>query len=127
MHVRFPYDFLYLLSKNANYQQLNFIERVPLYDEQERNYYLCTSSMQGFRKAIWKIKTKTFISKMPQLGLLYSFIVPNNIFIIYNILLPCIVTMPPLINTFDINILKAFWNDALIIYSWHILLFRYQS
>ena len=40
-----------LLFKNANYQQINYIERALRYDNHERNYYICTST-QGFRKAI---------------------------------------------------------------------------
>ena len=42
-----------------------------------------------------------------------SVMVPNNISIIYNIPLPCIVTMSSLINTFDTNILKACGDDTL--------------
>ena len=51
------------------------------------------------RQYEWKIKTKTNILSY------VSFIVP--------ITLPCIVTLPPLINTFGINILKAFRDYAL--------------
>ena len=59
-----------LLFKNANYQQINYIERALLYDKHERNYYLCISTQRLLkRQYLWKIKTKT---KHPQLGLLYS-------------------------------------------------------
>ena len=43
-----------------------------------------------------------------------SVIVPNNTFISSNTPFPGAVTMPSLINTFDVNILKAFGNDALV-------------
>ena len=96
-------------SKNSNYQQLNYIhvERILLYDKNEGNYYLLTST-RGFRKAIdvgKKLKLNASVWSL----LLWQ----NNIFIIYNIPLPCIVTMLSLTNTFEINIFKAFWDYAL--------------
>ena len=51
------------------------------------------------RQYVWKNKTKTKIFSQ------VSFMVPST--------LPCIVAIPPLINTFSINILKGFWDVAL--------------
>ena len=87
-----------LLFKNANYQ-INYIERAQLYDKHEWNY-LCTST-QDFRKAICVKNKKIKLNILSKV----SFIVPTS--------LPCIVTMPPLINPFGINILKAFGDDVL--------------
>ena len=59
-----------LLFKNANYQQINYIERALFYDTHERKKIISVLQRKSLeRQYLWKIKTNT---KNPQLGLVYS-------------------------------------------------------